>query len=510
MTPANRPQDPTRSTRWLFGDQLGPHFLDSPDQRVLLIESRAVFARRRFHRAKAHLILSAMRHRAAELGEQCTYLRTDTYREALADVREPLSVCQPTSWVADRFVGRLAGERDLTVVAARGFATSRRDFAAWADGRGRRRLLMEDFYRDARRQLGVLMDGGDPLGGRWNYDHENRDPPPRGATTLQVPQPRWSVEDEIDEQVRADLDRWQADGDICFVGDDGPRRFAATRDEALAFLRSFLTDRLPGFGPHEDAMLAADPWMSHSLLSAPMNLGLLEPVEAVEQAEQCFRRGEAPLASVEGYCRQLIGWRDYIWHLYWYLGEEYRDRNALSARAPLPDWLGDLDDTATGAACLRGVLGDLRRHGWLHHIPRLMVLGNWLLQHGIDPLAVTAWFQASFVDGYDWVMIPNVVGMSQHADGGVLATKPYVAGGAYIHRMSDYCSGRRFDPRARVGPDACPFTAGYWSFLHPHADSRFAGNHRMARAVGGLSRLSDLDALLALLAQERDRGATAP
>ncbi len=497
---------PPQSTRWLFGDQLGPHFLDSPDQRVVVIESRAVFRRRVFHRAKAHLILSAMRHRAAELGEQCTYLKTDTYREGLSHVDGPLSVCQPTSWVADHFVRRLAGAGELEVLPARGFATSREDFTAWADGRGRRRLLMEDFYRDARRRLGLLMDGGDPVGGRWNFDEDNRDPPPRQQKTLGLPDPYRPVEDDIDAEVRADLDRWAADGDVRFAGEDSPRWFAATRRETLATLGDFLAHRLAGFGPHEDAMLDGDPWMAHSMLSAPMNLGLVDPVEVVQRAEQCFREGDAPLASVEGFCRQVVGWRDYVWNLYWYLGEDYRDGNALQANAPLPDWLGELDDTAPQAACLTGVLGDLRRHGWVHHIPRLMVLGNWFLTHGIRPLEVSTWFQRCFVDGYDWVMIPNVVGMSQHADGGVMATKPYASGGAYIDRMSDYCGGCRYDPKVRVGDQACPFTAGYWRFLHDHAD-RLAGNHRMGRAVAGLSRLRDLDALLA---QERDRGTSAP
>lgn len=490
------------TTRWLFGDQLGPHFLDSPDQHVVLIESRAVFRRRTFHRAKAHLILSAMRHRAAELGEQCTYLQTDTYREALEQVDGPLSVCQPTSWVADRFVRQLTTELDLSVLPARGFATAREDFTRWADGRGRRRVLMEDFYRDARRRFGVLMDGGEPAGGRWNYDEDNRLAPPRGRTTLGLPSPYRPVEDEIDDEVRADLDSWAAAGDVSFAGDDGPRRFAATRAEVLAVLGDFLDHRLADFGPYEDAMLTGDPWMAHSMLSAPLNLGLLHPLEAVEQAELAFRHGRAPLPSVEGFCRQLIGWRDYVWNLYWHLGEDYRHDNALAARAPVPEWLADLDADAVGAACLSGVLGDLRKHGWVHHIPRLMVLSNYAMQRGWEPAQVTAWFHESFVDGYDWVMLPNVVGMSQHADGGLMATKPYAAGGAYINRMSDYCKGCAYDPKVRLGERACPFTAGYWAFLDRNAD-RLRGNRRMAQPLAGLGRLKDREEVLA---QERERG----
>ena len=188
--------------RWLFGDQLGPHFLDDDSQQVLLVESRRVFARRRFHRQKAHLVLSAMRHRAAELGDRCTYVRSGTYREALAGVDGPLDVVQPTSWAALHLVNALCEERDIARLPARGYATSRADFAAWAAGRARRRLLMEDFYRDSRRRLGLLMEGPEPEGGRWNFDADNREPPPRGQDTLGVPEPRWPVEDEIDAQVR--------------------------------------------------------------------------------------------------------------------------------------------------------------------------------------------------------------------------------------------------------------------------------------------------------------------
>ena len=491
--------------RWLFGDQLGPGFVDEPTQQVLMIESRAVFDRRRFHRAKAHLVLSAMRHRAAELGDRVTYIRAATYRDGLAQVDGPLSVCRPTSWAALRFVERLGRERELDVLPARGFVTTREEFTRWADGRGRRRLLLEDFYRDSRRRLDILMDGAEPAGGRWNYDEDNRQPPPAGGT-LEVRDPYRPAEDVIDDEVRADLDRWERDGDVSFVGNDGPRMFAATRDEALTALDVFIEHRLGSFGPIEDAMLAGEPWMSHSLLSAPMNLGLLDPLELAHRAETAYRSGGAPLGSVEGFIRQVIGWRDYVWHLYWYLGEDYRDRNALGAHADLPSWLAELDADATQAACLRGVLGDLRAHGWVHHIPRLMVLGNWMLTHGIDPRQATDWFHRSFVDGYDWVMVPNVVGMSLHADHGIMATKPYAAGGAYIDRMSDYCGGCVFDPRVRVGPTACPFTAAYWSFIHAHADD-FAHNHRMSRAVAGLSRLKDRDALVH---QERTRGTSAP
>ncbi|RBY76862.1 cryptochrome/photolyase family protein [Geodermatophilus sp. TF02-6] len=493
--------------RWCFADQLGPHFLDAPDQPVLLVESRAVFARRRFHRQKAHLLLSALRHRAAELGDQAQFHRVRTYGEALDRVREPLSVCAPTTWASrDHVLGRPG----LQVLAARGFVSSQEEFAAWAAGRGRRRLLMEDFYRDARRRHDVLMDGAEPVGGRWNLDADNREPPPADGRSP-APEPWWPEEDEIDEQVRADLDRWAADGDVAFVGDDGPRLFPVTRREALRRLADFLDTRLGTFGPHEDAMLAGQRWMAHSLLSPALNLGLLDPMAVVHAAEQRYRDSVAdgdplPLNSVEGFVRQVMGWRDYIWHVYWHLGRDFRHANALAAHEPVPGWLADLDDGAVDAACLSDVLADLRRDGWVHHIPRLMVLGNYALQRGIDPLAMTDWFHRSFVDGYDWVMVANVVGMSQHADGGVLATKPYAAGGAYIDRMSDYCGGCRYDPRRRLGEDACPYTAGYWAFLDRNRD-RLAVNHRMRQPLRGLDRLTDLPEVVE---QERLRGTEAP
>ena len=484
--------------RWLFGDHLGPHFVDDPDQPLLMIESKAVFARRRFHRQKAHLVLSAMRHRAAELGDRVTLVRAGTYREALPS--GPIEVAHPTSWAALRFVQSL---EQVSVLPARGFATPMADFAAWADGR--RSLVLEDFYREARRRHDVLMDGDQPAGGRWNFDADNREPPPK-ADRLDLDEPWWPTEDEIDEGVRADLDRWERDGDVSFVGVDGPRRFAATRREALSALRRFVDRRLPAFGPHEDAMLAGDDWMAHSLLSAPMNLGLLDPLEAVHRAEAAYRSGAAPIASVEGFVRQILGWRDYVWHLYWQQGESYRRGNALGASRRLPVWFDQLRADDVEARCLSDVLRGVRDHGWVHHIPRLMVLGNYAMQRGWRPGEVLDWFHRSFVDGYDWVMVPNAIGMSQYGDGGVMATKPYAAGGAYINRMSDYCRGCRYRPSVRVGDDACPYTAGYWSFLAAHADD-LAGNARMRQPLAGLGRLRDLDALVE---QEAARGSRAP
>jgi (6-4)DNA photolyase len=471
--------------RWLFADQLGPHFLDSPGQPVLLVESKAVFRRRAFHRQKAHLILSALRHRA--LDDRVRLVRAETYREA---VTGPVTVCHPTSRKARDLVGRLPG---VEMLPPRGFVTAPADFVAWANDHPG--LRMEDFYRDARRRHGILMDGAEPAGGAWNLDAENRQPPPRGAERLGVPAPPAIVEDEIDEQVRADLDRWQREDGITFVGADGPRLFPATRAEALARLDHFVEHRLATFGPYEDAMLAGDPFMAHSMLSAPLNLGLLDPLEVVERAEAAYRAGRAPLAGVEGFVRQIIGWRDFVWHLYWYFEPGYRASNELHADRELPAWFATLDADAVEARCLSDVLAGVRDRGWVHHIPRLMVLGNYAMQRGWRPAAMADWFHRCFVDGYEWVMTANVIGMSQYADAGRMSTKPYASGGAYINRMSDYCGGCRYDPKVRVGDDACPYTAGYWAFIARH-EKTLAANHRMRQPVRGLHRLTDLDALL--------------
>lgn len=486
-----------RRTRWLFAGQLGPLFDDGGP--VMLVEARSVFGRRPMHRAKAHLLLSAMRHRAAELGDRVEYHRVERYGEAV-DGRDDLEVVDPTSYSARRFVRR----RGMTVLPSRGFVTSEEDFRAWADSRGGRRLLMEDFYRVVRERTGLLMRGDQPEGGRWNLDRDNRQPPPKGAARLGLPDPWWPEEDEIDEEVRADLDRWQAEGVVQLVGDDGPRRFAATGAEAERALRDFVESRLGDFGPFEDAMLDGDWTMAHSLLSPALNLGLLDPRDVVETVAAEYHAGRAPLASVEGFVRQIAGWRDYVWHLYWYLGEDYRtSHNALDARRPLPSAFRELDPSAIESRCLSETIDGMRRHGWAHHIQRLMVLGNWALQHGYDPVALNDWFVDMFVDGTPWVMPANVIGMSQHADGGVVATKPYAAGGAYIDRMSDYCGSCRFNPKVRLGEDACPFTAGYWAFLD-RVEPRIRGNHRMAQPIAGLRRLADREAVVAQEAR-RDR-----
>jgi deoxyribodipyrimidine photolyase-related protein len=475
---------------WLFADQLGPHVHATDamrDREIVLVESVHALRRKRFHRQKLHLVLSGMRHLAEELGDRVRYVRADTYREALERVGSRVVVHAPTSFAAADLVERLRKDGLVSeVLPTPTFALSRNEFDDWAGDRSTFR--MEDFYRAQRERFSVLMDGDRPVGGRWNLDHDNREPPPR-RRTLEIEGPWQPTEDDIDAQVRRDL------ADVPSIGSDGPRWFAVTHAEAQQALRHFVTHRLEHFGPHEDAIMEEDWAMAHSLLSVPLNHGVLHPLDAVHAAEQAYRDGDVPLASAEGFVRQVLGWREYVWQLYWRFGRGYTRRNALRAHTPLPEWLWDLDADAVTAACLRSALEGVRDRGWVHHIPRLMVLGNHALQRGYRPAELNEWFRTAFVDGFEWVMPPNVIGMSQHADGGLMATKPYASGGAYLNKMTDHCGGCAFDPRKRVGEEACPFTAGYWNWVHRN-QTMLAENNRTARAVAGMNRLKDLDQVL--------------
>lgn len=482
--------------RFLTPDQLGPHFDDGGP--IIAVDNRPALRRRRYHRQKAHLILSALHHRVAEWGDRVEFHENASYRQVLTG--RDIEVVNPTSYGLRAMVAELAQHAEVTVLPSRGFVTSEQQFSAWAQGRKPSQLVLESLYRDVRTREGWLMvpdPAGSgalvPEGGAFNFDQDNRLPPPKGRETLGVPEPLWPVEDEIDQFVRDELDRMERDGEAQFIGVDGPRLFAVTRAEALAALTYFLDHRLVDFGPYEDAAMPGDWAMAHSLLSVPMNLGLLDPREVIEAAIERYRQGVAPLNSVEGFVRQIAGWRDWVWHLYWHLGEDYVERsNYFDHTTPLPPEFSELDPTLVRSRCVSTVLTEVRDRGWSHHINRLMVLGNHALQRRLDPKALNDWFVDAFVDGTPWVMPANVVGMSQHADGGVVATKPYLSGGAYLKKMTQYCQGCPFRPERRVGEDACPFTAGYWAFLHDNRES-LRTNHRMFKPLAGLGRLTDLE-----------------
>ncbi|MET7964735.1 cryptochrome/photolyase family protein [Micromonospora zamorensis] len=482
--------------RWLLADQLGPHFLDDPDQPVLLVEIRDLFRRRPMHRQKAHLILSALRHRAAELGDRALLLRTDTFREALAQVAEPVEVCHPHSRAALRFVRSVP---ELTMLPPRGFITSRADFAGWADRPRRGPLRVTDFYRYAKRRHDILTAPAAAAGPGRRPRAEGRD-----ASAVSPPPPP-IVEDDIDAEVRRDLDRWAADG-VRFVGRDGPRRHPATHAEAQARLTHFLTHRLPGYGRYADVMSGDDPVFAHSVLSSSFNLGLLHPEPAVRAAEQAWRDGTAPRTAVEPFVRGLLGWREFLWQLYWYFEPQFRGANWLAATEPLPEWFAELDADAVEARCLADVLGGVRDRAWTHHTPRLLVLGNYALQRGWRPTELADWFQRCFVDGTDWVMNATVIGMSQYADLARLDTRPYAVDGTDIDEISDYCAGCRYAPERALGELACPYTGGFESFLHRNR-GRLVGDPRLAAE---LARRDEPEHREAVLAQEEKRGSAPP
>jgi deoxyribodipyrimidine photolyase-related protein len=471
-------------TAWVLGDQLSDFnaALDGAD-RVLIVQSTAALRARRFHRQKLHLVLVAMRRYADRLrnrGYDVDYVRAEDLAAGLRDHRrrwrpERVRLMAPKSASGRRALGALPG---VEQVPCNLFLTDPSEFSRWAAGR--RRLVMEDFYRGQRRRTGLLMDGDEPVGGRWNYDPENRKPAPATAVPPAAYRPR---EDAVDDDVRRELEQIGVDT----WGQDGPRLWPADRDQARRALQRFVDRALPEFGPYQDAMLGGRRTMWHSLLSSSLNLGLLSPLECAVAAEQAYREGGAPLASVEGFVRQLIGWREYVWCIYWHCLSRWPTMNALRANAPLPSVL---DEGRTRMRCLSDAVGGLRETAYAHHIERLMLFGNLLLLTGTDPREALDWFHRSFIDGYEWVMAPNVLGMAVWADGGTMMTKPYAASGRYIDRMSDHCGNCHYRPGERAGERACPFTTLYWDFLARNRE-RLDGNRRMAMQLRNLERIDE-------------------
>jgi deoxyribodipyrimidine photolyase-related protein len=342
------------------------------------------------------------------------------------------------------------------------------------------RVIMEAFYRRMRQHFRVLMDGDEPAGGVWNTDKQNRRPLPAGLT---APRRRSFAPDAI---TRAALDEVAAGNGF---GDATGFDLAVTHDEAAAALDDFIAHRLPNFGAYEDAMTRHDGQVFHSLLSPYLNIGLLEPIQVIRAAEAAYAAGHAPLNSVEGFIRQVLGWREFMAWQYWRQMPTVMQSNAWGAHRPLPEffWTGE-----TPMNCLHHALERARRDGYAHHIERLMLLTNFATLAGLEPVEVNRWFLSAFVDAYEWVMIPNVLGMGLNADGGRTATKPYIASANYISRMSDYCADCPFDPAARTGDDACPFNALYWNFLITH-EQALRSNPRFGPAVLGLNRLDDAE-----------------
>ena len=446
---------------------------------IVLVESARMTTGRKWHGQRLHFLISSARHFAShleKLGYTVRYEKAATTVEGLQKIKRefpdrPVISAEPSSF---RQFAALK-EFGVEFVPNDFFLTPRLLFAQWADGQ--KSYLMENFYRLQRTRLNVLMEKGKPIGGAWNFDKENRLPPPKNYSW---PAYLEHKRDQIDKEVAAE------------IGYSPDTTWATTRKGALAQLKNFIDNHFAQFGPYEDAM-ALDNWaLHHSLLSPYLNNGLLHAQEVVDAAEAAFKTGDIPIASAEGFVRQVIGWREYVNGMYWYLGPDYRENNQLGASRPLLPLFSD--STKTQMNCVKTIVSDIETRAWVHHIPRLMVLSNLALITGTNPQEFLDWMREVFIDASEWVMVPNVIGMGLHADGGAMMSKPYAAGGAYISRMGSYCKSCVYDPKLRIGETACPFTTLYWDFLDRHKES-FVKNHRMSQQVNGLKRLSDLDDL---------------
>lgn len=470
----------------VLGDQLTPAIsslrnIDPASAVVLMAEVAEEAHYVPHHKKKIAFVFSAMRHFAQELrsaGWRIDYIPFDDPANTGSLIAEAdrararrgathIRMTEPGEW---RLMRQFLARSDLEMLPDDRFLASHAEFAAWAQGR--KNLRMEFFYREMRRKTGLLMAGDQPEGGQWNFDHDNRKP---AARDLMMPQPLRFDADPVTREVLALVER----GFASHFGRLEPFWFGTTRAEAQAAFRHFLETGLPHFGDYQDAMLGGEKFLYHAVVSLYLNCGLLDPLAMCRVVEAEFRAGRVPLNAAEGFIRQIIGWREYVRGIYWREGPDYVSRNALDATRPLPAfyWTGETDMT-----CIRACVEQTRDESYAHHIQRLMVTGNFALLAGVEPHQLHEWYLAVYADAYEWVEAPNTVGMSQFGDGGLLASKPYAASGAYIDRMSDYCRGCVYDVKAKTGTGACPFNYLYWDFIARHR-WRMQRNPRMAQMV---------------------------
>lgn len=484
-------------TVWILGDQLTPTHpalvgADRSDTVILMIESSERARQLRYHKQKLVLIFSAMRHFAEELradGWRVDYRREQpdfagAFADHVAEFRPArVKMMEPTEYgVADRLASVVgAAGIPFELLPTTLFLSDRAEFAKQA--RGKKTLLMEAFYRRMRRQTGILMQSdGEPVGGAWNFDKENRETPEPGHHFPPVP---LFPPDDVTREVM----NWVAREFPDAFGEMEPFGWAVTRADARAVYDDFLEHRLDRFGPYEDAMVSGEYALYHSLVSPYLNLGLLDPLELAREAEAAYRAGKVRLNSAEGIVRQFIGWREFIYQLYWLKMPEFAEMNFFGDERRLPHYYWDGD---TRMRCLRECVTQLRETGHTHHIQRLMVLGNFALIAGIRPQEVNEWFWLGYVDAFEWVTLPNVIGMTLYADGGFLATKPYAASAAYINKMSDYCRGCAYDAKKRHGTGACPFNSLYWDFLDRNRE-KLGTNQRMAMMYATWDRMTEAE-----------------
>ena len=483
----------------ILGDQLqhappalahARQLTDRAHIRIMLVESQARLTLRPYHSHKITFIISALRHYAHTLrqqGWQVDYYQVDRWRTAL---QRHIADHHPDTMVTmagAEYAARTAQHRwqawcgtPVEILPNTQFLSAEHNPLAGTPTT--KRTVMEPFYRALRQHYRILMDGAEPCGGTWNYDHANRKPLPARQS---LPPPCHIPLDDITTQVCAEVAQMPT-----VQHSPQPFTLAVTHADAAQVLAHFITHRLPWFGDYEDAMSQRDHQLFHSLLSPYLNVGLIEPLTAIQAAEAAYRAGLAPLNAVEGFVRQILGWREYMYQSYWRHMPGLRTANAWDAQRPLPAWFWP--GQTSGMHCLDTTIDRVWQHGYTHHIERLMLISNFCVLAGIDPVAVNEWFLAGYIDAYDWVMWPNVSGMGLNADGGLIATKPYIASGTYIEKMGDFCGACRYHPKHRHGAEACPFTLLYWHFLLHH-EQTLRTQPRMGPAVLGLRHLSQAD-----------------
>jgi len=487
-----------KTLRLILGDQLSESFATLVDINptrdvVMLCEVVEEATYVPHHPKKIAFLFSAMRHFAEALrarGITVHYVTLDdpqntgdftgeVQRALTLTGAEKVIVTEPGEYRLQQLFNGWLESFTVPVEIRRDdrFLCTAQQFADWAAGK--KQLRMEFFYREMRKRYGILLEAnGKPVGGQWNFDKENRKPPKKG---LRGPKRLSHKKSAITQEVLALVQARFGD----HFGDLLPFHFAVTRAQALAELEHFITELLPQFGDYQDAMVKGEPYLYHSLISAYLNAGLLLPLEICQRAEAAYTAGLAPLNAVEGFIRQILGWREFVRGLYWLHMPRYAQLNYLQAREALPAFYWG---APTQMACIRETIQHTREHAYSHHIQRLMVTGNFALLAGILPEEVCAWYLAVYADAYEWVELPNTLGMALFGDGGILASKPYAASGKYIQRMSNYCQDCAYDPEVTTGPNACPFNSLYWDFMARHED-KFRGNQRMPYVYGTWAKM---------------------
>ncbi len=487
----------------ILGDQLNIEMsslsgFDKETDVVLMSEVREEATYVKHHKKKIAFVFSAMRHFAKELtakGYKVVYVEYDApenlgslyeqakwacNRQSIAQPFSAVKVAQPGEYRLFDEVSTWQRKLGLPVeiTADNRFIATQQFFADWAEGR--KQYRMEFFYRELRKSTGTLMDAKQPVGGKWNYDAENRK---SFGKDPDVPDRTHTAPDAITQDVLKLVKTTFSEHFGQLEGFD----FAVTREGALAVLREFIETRLVDFGQYQDAMLEGNPWLFHSHIGLYLNAGLLMPREVINAAEEAYLNGRVPINSAEGFIRQILGWREYVRGFYWYFMPALKQQNYLNAQRNLPDfyWTGD-----TKMNCLSQCVNDTKKYAYAHHIQRLMVLGNFALLTGIKPEAINEWYLLVYADAYEWVELPNVSSMVLFADGGQLASKPYAASGSYINKMSNYCKNCHYSVKEKTGPQACPFNYLYWHFLYRH-QQRFEKNPRMAMIYRTMTKIDE-------------------